>query len=99
VALILREFTREEQLNPWRKLIGVFLPKRRRLLVADLRLKELMKRIIASYRLLNKPTPGKVINVVMESDVFPRPMRKRQHNCLSFCWQDMILLLIVSHGF
>lgn len=43
-----------------------------------------MKRIIASYRLLNKPTPGKVINVVMESDVFPRPMRKRQHNCLSF---------------
>ena len=69
VALI--EFIREEPLAIWRRYAGLLLPRRRRAFAATQRVRRLMMKIIELYRKLEKPTPGTVINLVMESDAFP----------------------------
>jgi len=69
VALI--EFIREEPLGIWRRYVGLLLPRRRRAFAASQRVRGLMMKIIELYRKLEKPTPGTVINLVMESDSFP----------------------------
>jgi cytochrome P450 len=69
VALI--EFTRKEPLSKWRRYIGLLLPRRRHAFAASQRVRGLMMKIIEMCRKLEKPTPGTVINLVMESDSFP----------------------------
>ena len=67
----LTEFVTRESLNKWRAYTGLLLPERRRAIRASQRFNALMLKIMAQYRMLDKPTPGTIINAVMESDAFP----------------------------
>ena len=73
----LTEFVTRESLNKWRAYTGLLLPERRRAIRASQRFNALILKIMAQYRMLDKPTPGTIINAVME--VMPsRQMMKMQ---------------------
>jgi hypothetical protein len=69
----LTEFVTRESLNKWRAYTGLLLPGRRRAIRASQRFNALMLKIMAQYRMLDKPTPRTrtIIDAVMESDAFP----------------------------
>ena len=71
----LTEFVTRESLNKWRAYTGMLLPERRRAIRASQRFNALMLKIMEQYRMLDKPTPGTIINAVMESDAFRLPNR------------------------
>jgi hypothetical protein len=68
----LTEFVTRELLNKWRAYTGLLLPERRRAIRASQRFNASILKIMAQYRMLDKPTPGTIINAVIESDAIEK---------------------------
>lgn len=70
LELALTEFALKAPTNPLRRLFGLLLPDRRRAFTARKNLQQLAMKIQNSYRSLEKPAEGTVINLIMNSDAF-----------------------------
>jgi len=64
------EFAMKGALNPFRRFFGMFLPDRRRAFTAAGNLHELGMKIMESYRKLDAPTKGTIIDLIMTSTAF-----------------------------
>jgi cytochrome P450 len=88
LTLVLKEFFLKSMSNPLRKFVGLFLPERRRAHVAGQRLHELCMKIIQSYRTLENPTPGTIIDLIMKN-----PNYKDDHERAA----DVLIMMIGGH--
>lgn len=70
LELGLIEFAMKEPSNPLRHLFGMFLPERRRAFVAAEKLHKLGMKILDSYRKLETPTKGTIMDQIMTSTAF-----------------------------
>jgi len=70
LELGLIEFAMKGALNPFRRFIGMFLPERRRAFTAAGNLHKLGMKILDSYRKLETPTKGTIMDHIMTSTAF-----------------------------
>lgn len=70
LELALTEFALKAPSNPLRKFVGMLLPERRRAFAAGQNLRRLSLTIIASYRKLEAPLHGTIIDLLMRSTAF-----------------------------
>lgn len=86
--LATREFTMKTQLNPLRKVFGFLIPERRRAFVAGNRLDAFALKIVKSYRSLENPQRGTIIDLICSNPCYKDDMERSA---------DVQVLLIGGH--
>jgi len=88
LELSLKEFTAKANTNPFRCLVGLLIPERRRAFVASKRLQALALKILQHYRTQVHPTKGTILDRIVSNDAYANDEERAA---------DIILMLIGGH--
>lgn len=86
--LATREFLMKTQLNPLRKVFGFLIPERRRAFVAGKRLDDFALKIVKSYRSVDNPQRGTIIDLICSNPCYKDDIERSA---------DVQVLLIAGH--
>jgi len=88
LELCLREFAEKSFANPFRGLVGLLLPERRRAFVGGKRLQALGLKILLHYRRQVHPTKDTIIDLVANNDAYENDEERAA---------DILVMLIAGH--
>lgn len=88
LELSLREFAERSFANPFRWLVGLLIPERRRAFIAGKRLQALGLTILQHYRRQVNPTKGTIIDLVVNNDAYRNDEERAA---------EILLMLIAGH--
>uniref|UniRef100_A0A7S2V5X3 Cytochrome P450 n=1 Tax=Fibrocapsa japonica TaxID=94617 RepID=A0A7S2V5X3_9STRA len=83
LELVLKEYTFKSSVNPFRAMVGLLLPERRRAAKGARRIQGIARKVVNNYRRLQSPVKGTVIDLIMKCDAFQND-DERMREVLSF---------------